>query len=102
VLSRRSSGKEPPPPPKHRDRGGSRGSGDVVSAQTPHPPLAATTTGAVGDSDREKGLDGVKLTGSEQAGASAAGDILADLSALQREVDALRGVYEAGEGERRE
>jgi hypothetical protein len=44
----------------------------------------------------------VKLTGSEQAGASAAGDILADLSALQREVDALRGVYEAGEGERRE
>ncbi|KAK4157716.1 hypothetical protein C8A00DRAFT_29400 [Chaetomidium leptoderma] len=83
-LSRRSSGsrgKEPPPPPKHhpsRDRGGSRGSVDGAGHPLPLPPLStasvtATATAAINEE------------------VSAAGDILADLSALQREVDALRG-----------
>ncbi|KAH6623538.1 hypothetical protein F5144DRAFT_365138 [Chaetomium tenue] len=70
LLPRRSSGgsragKEPPPPPtRNRDRGGSRGSVDGGG-----------------------GGGGVGGPGE----LSHAGDILADLDALQREVDALRG-----------
>jgi uncharacterized protein involved in exopolysaccharide biosynthesis len=39
-------------------------------------------------------LETVEDVAGLETSASAAGDILADLSALQREVDALRGVYQ--------
>jgi hypothetical protein len=88
AVSRRSSGREPPPPPRHRDardKGGRGGGLDGAGA----PPASV---GGGGD-----GVAGGLAAGGEEA-ASHAGDILADLSALQREVDALRGVVEGGGG----
>ncbi|KAK4042991.1 hypothetical protein C8A01DRAFT_44060 [Parachaetomium inaequale] len=74
----------PPPPTRLRDRGGSRGSVEGGGA-------SATTTVPGG-----LGVDAVaRGPGSGAAEAeSHAGDILADLDALQREVDALRGQVE--------
>ncbi|KAL2194896.1 hypothetical protein P885DRAFT_62588 [Corynascus similis CBS 632.67] len=87
-LMRRSSaggnkGKEPPPPPtRNRDRGNSRGSLEGAAA-VPAPGGQETTPNLSGSVD--SGTAGVE---------SHAGDILADLNALQREVDALRGQVE--------
>ncbi|KAK3290712.1 uncharacterized protein B0H64DRAFT_54679 [Chaetomium fimeti] len=96
VLPRRSSGggnragKEPPPPPtRHRDRGSSHGSADGGGG------------GGGGGGDRG-GLGGTGGGGGGAVGdrgglgdpgdaSHGVGDILADLDALQREVDALRG-----------
>ncbi|KAL2171465.1 hypothetical protein VTG60DRAFT_2873 [Thermothelomyces hinnuleus] len=88
-LTRRSSGsgnrgKEPPPPPtRHRDRGNSRGSVESAAA----PSGWAGSQQAVPDAERsvDSGPAGME---------SHAGEILADLNALQREVDALRGQVE--------
>ncbi|KAK0713056.1 hypothetical protein B0T26DRAFT_353572 [Lasiosphaeria miniovina] len=98
----------PPPPP--RARGSSRSSVDgqlaysshvTVSAPPPLPPAARRTSV---DSVRilsetlaeEPGLEGGEEYGlqREVQDATAVNDILADLTALQREVDALRGEYE--------
>ncbi|KAH6847350.1 hypothetical protein B0I37DRAFT_445615 [Chaetomium sp. MPI-CAGE-AT-0009] len=73
VPRRSSGGKEPPPPPtRHRGRGSSHGSADGGG-------------GGNGDAAADRGGLG------DPGEASHAGDILADLDALQREVDALRG-----------
>ncbi|KAL2176678.1 uncharacterized protein P884DRAFT_260733 [Thermothelomyces heterothallicus CBS 202.75] len=88
-LTRRSSGsgnrgKEPPPPPaRHRDRGNSRGSVESAAAASGWAESQQPVPGA------ERSVD------SDPAGMeSHAGEILADLNALQREVDALRGQVE--------
>ncbi|KAK3346729.1 hypothetical protein B0T25DRAFT_286508 [Lasiosphaeria hispida] len=99
VTSRRPSrGKEaiplaPPPPPPSRQRGSSKGSMDGAG--------------------RKGSIDGVRILGvsetlAEEPGpvigesaedVSAAKDILADLTALQREVDALRGLVQQPDAE---
>ncbi|AEO59932.1 hypothetical protein MYCTH_2308630 [Thermothelomyces thermophilus ATCC 42464] len=89
-LTRRSSGsgnrgKEPPPPPtRHRDRGNSRGSSVEGAAAASG---WAESQQPVPDAERsvDSGPAGME---------SHAGEILADLNALQREVDALRGQVE--------
>ncbi|KAK4143061.1 uncharacterized protein C8A04DRAFT_12680 [Dichotomopilus funicola] len=74
-----SKGKEPPPPPRHRDRGNSRASADD-----------GRSNAATGAELQPVGL-GLNLGEATVEQESHAGDILADLDALQREVDALRG-----------
>ena len=86
----------PPPPPPPRGRGGSRGSQDG-------PPGISRRQS--GDSVRLLGTSVVEEPVAEEDEAPHAGgpeqpakaeDILADLDALRREVDALRGKF--GEG----
>ncbi|SPQ24714.1 a8b2b81a-7c81-485c-8e8e-6a837fb4fd20 [Thermothielavioides terrestris] len=119
-AGRAKDGPTPPPPPRHRVS--SRGSvdGPALAAGAGAAATAATATaagggggggssgsGSGGTSETQTGVNlaavaengGVDVGGpnpEEQAMASesAAGHILADLSALQREVDALRGRYE--------
>ncbi|KAK3305764.1 uncharacterized protein B0T15DRAFT_208977 [Chaetomium strumarium] len=90
-LSRRSSrGKEgptPPPPPRHR--GSSRASLEGGAAAG----VAAPETGSMQNAAAVAG-NGFLDSGGTATAASATVDILADLTALQREVDALRGQYE--------
>ncbi|KAG7293816.1 hypothetical protein NEMBOFW57_003873 [Staphylotrichum longicolle] len=99
ALARKSSittsggkGKEqPPPPPRPRNRGNSGASIDApVPVPVPLVPAVVGHSGAAGAPEKAEDLAGLETS----ASASAAGDILADLSALQREVDALRGVYQ--------
>lgn len=112
AVSRRITphGHSQPPPPPRRQRGSSRGSTEG--------PLGTTTVGAtlgvpttphaVGSESvrqtRNRSLPAAEEVEEDQeqqrvpgadgdAGRSAAHDILADLDALQREVDALRGQY---------
>ncbi|OIW26553.1 hypothetical protein CONLIGDRAFT_479624 [Coniochaeta ligniaria NRRL 30616] len=74
------SGAPPPPPPPKRSRAGSgRDRGALLGGpvtEEPEPP-PSTDSGSAGPTEEKS-----------------AGDILADLSALQREVDALRGKFE--------
>lgn len=80
-----------PPPPPPRQRGSSKGNVDAV----------AMGMGRKGSSDGARILEGtlaeeptsVTPAVSEQS-EGATSDILADLTALQREVDALRGKVE--------
>ncbi|KAK3321615.1 hypothetical protein B0H66DRAFT_530986 [Apodospora peruviana] len=98
----------PPPPPPSRQRGGSKGSMDGSSGGGGG--TAAASTVVV---PKRTSVDSVRIleqTLAEEPGgladdpaptaaleaATAANDILADLTALQREVDALRGRYEKG------
>ncbi|KAI9772088.1 MAG: hypothetical protein M1840_001376 [Geoglossum simile] len=91
-----STAMAPPPPPPPRQRGSSRSSLDN--------PLSSLTLGRTSgeiwplggeNTKRESGISLGRapsaVGGSEEFGAK---DILADLSALQREVDELRGRYE--------
>ncbi|KAK0625310.1 hypothetical protein B0T17DRAFT_508309 [Bombardia bombarda] len=95
----------PPPPPPPRLRGSSRGSMDG--------PLSTAVRRTSADSVRILGgpvveepvgtIAGTGGTGQAeeevvQDASGAASDILANLDKLQREVDALRGVYEKGDG----
>jgi hypothetical protein len=80
-----SMGPPPPPPPK-RSRGGSRGSTDGVLVRRTSVDSVRVLGGAVAEI--------VEEPASTSEDTSAANDILADLDALQREVDALRGQYE--------
>lgn len=101
ALARKSSittsggkGKEqPPPPPRPRNRGNSGASIDApvpVPMPVPSVPAVVGQSGAAGPPEKAEDLAGLETL----ASASAAGDILADLSALQREVDALKRVYQ--------
>ncbi|KAL2023750.1 hypothetical protein VTK56DRAFT_1464 [Thermocarpiscus australiensis] len=119
VVSRKETrGKEgsaeaaPPPPPRHR--GSSRGSVDgqpVVScgASAPETITQSSSAPTVSNSDLDsrgststsmhvgesRDEEAAHAASSEAGGSgSAAVDILADLSLLQKEVDALRGRYE--------
>ncbi|KAK4242893.1 hypothetical protein C8A03DRAFT_10988 [Achaetomium macrosporum] len=104
-LSRRSSrGKEgptPPPPPRHR--GSSRASLEGVGTAGVATLEVAPTHNAAAvarNGDLESGGTATVMASEEPPAPSAAVDILADLTALQREVDALRGQYEkAGAGQ---
>ncbi|OAA65269.1 hypothetical protein SPI_02056 [Niveomyces insectorum RCEF 264] len=117
AISRRVGQPHLPPPPPPRQRGSSRGSIDVPEGG------ASTTTAASAaaavDASRRRSSDCMRRLGTEeptlaeeneereQTGAAeyaggalgidasgpSANDILADLNALQREVDALRGQY---------
>ncbi|EPE05167.1 hypothetical protein F503_03772 [Ophiostoma piceae UAMH 11346] len=80
-----SSAAHHPPPPPPRQRGSSRGSMDGPGAlpATPRQVSGEGVRRVVGTAEEEKTEDGP----------SAATDILADLDALQREVDALRGQF---------
>jgi hypothetical protein len=81
--SRGKEGPTPPPPP--RRRGSSRASLESVGA-------VGVATPEMGPRQNNAVVAGNGLM--DSGGTSAAGDILADLTALQREVDALRGHYE--------
>ncbi|KAK1766425.1 hypothetical protein QBC33DRAFT_541014 [Phialemonium atrogriseum] len=92
----------PPPPPPKRSRGGSRDGADGPGRRTSVDGVRVLGGAVV----EEPGVEVVREEGEagaeEAADHSAANDILADLDALQREVDALRGRYEqpgAGGGE---
>ncbi|KAM7185279.1 hypothetical protein V8F33_012508 [Rhypophila sp. PSN 637] len=94
----------PPPPPPSRQRGGSKGSLDgsavnnglagrsSIDGVRVLPGILAEEPGLVADggSTALGGIDNGTGTGTGMS----ANDILADLTALQREVDALRGRYE--------
>ncbi|KIX00937.1 uncharacterized protein Z518_10002 [Rhinocladiella mackenziei CBS 650.93] len=73
-LKRMSQGPPPPVPPPRRGRGSSRS-----SVETQRPPMAALGMSEPGGSDPNVGRSGTD-----------ARDILADLAALQKEVDAAR------------
>ncbi|KAL2151307.1 hypothetical protein VTH82DRAFT_6405 [Thermothelomyces myriococcoides] len=111
-LVRRSSGsrgKEPPPPPtRHRDRGNSRASVESASATSAVVAAAAAAAAASGSGSGSAGSQQV-VPEAERSAAdgplgpagmteSHVGDLLADLNALQREVDALRGKVEKKAG----
>lgn len=94
AISRRVAGPlQPPPPPPPRQRGSSKGSIDGVAVST----RKVSTDGArihEGKLAEEPAVTPVSAEPVEQT--STAPDILADLTALQREVDALRGKVEKG------
>jgi hypothetical protein len=86
----------PPPPPPPRQRGSSRSSLDnPLSSITPGRTSGEFWPSGGENTKRESGASlgptPSAVGGSEEFGAK---DILADLSALQREVDELRGRYE--------
>ncbi|KAI1372187.1 hypothetical protein F4677DRAFT_433247 [Hypoxylon crocopeplum] len=89
VTRRMSKEKEgaapPPPPPPPRQRGSSR-----ASVETPAP-IAEMARNVSGEARKEPSTS---TAGENVQGA----EILADLNALQREVDALRGRYEKADG----
>lgn len=86
ATSKRLSAQMPPPPPP-RLRGSSKGSVDGSAMGTPGG--SRILGGALAE---EPAVDVTVATGDS----SAANDILADLTALQREVDLLRGRVEKG------
>lgn len=104
-----SSGPTPPPPPA-RHRGGSRGSrssADWSGVQSRRASVGSVLQvpvggGAVGDAGEEPGEEPepvpLESIVSADSSHSAAHDILADLDALQREVDALRAQHEGAPG----
>ncbi|KAM7220721.1 hypothetical protein V8F06_003957 [Rhypophila decipiens] len=105
--SHSSSMAPPPPPPPSRQRGGSKGSLDGSAANNGlaagrssmdgvHvlPGTLAEEPGLVADGGSSTALGGGIDNGTGTG--MSANDILADLTALQREVDALRGRYEKG------
>ncbi|KAI9816603.1 MAG: hypothetical protein M1827_001736 [Pycnora praestabilis] len=90
----------PPPPPPPRQRGSSRSSVESnrpIFSQAPNP---TRTSGELRRTSTESqrrpsgASPGRALGSAEDRNEPAANDILADLSALQREVDELRGKYE--------
>lgn len=82
-LSRPPSGYGiPPPPPPRRGRGSSRSS---VDAQRPVGLTSTDTTIMSGETGSASGENSQNVTGTTKSN-----DILADLAALQREVDSLR------------
>jgi hypothetical protein len=97
----------PPPPPPPRQRGSSRGSMDGAGPPGLGPRKASVdsvrlaSSGSMGAMNTEAGITVVTEEPAEteaellqrQRGESAADEILADLTALQREVDALRGQF---------
>ncbi|KAL9106054.1 MAG: hypothetical protein Q9227_008897 [Pyrenula ochraceoflavens] len=80
----------PPPPPPRKLRGSSRSSFDTTRASIPSP-LEETTLTAAG---RRPSAE----TDRSVSGSSQANDILADLAALQREVDDLRNSHQTRKG----
>lgn len=94
-ASRRApSGKEnqnfmPPPPPPPRQRGSSKGSMDAPGPISRTSLDGAKPLSPLGAESRDLGLSAEPSSYTEGKGA----DILADLDALQREVDALRGKF---------
>ncbi|KAK0649465.1 hypothetical protein B0T16DRAFT_428218 [Cercophora newfieldiana] len=91
ATSRRVGTPLPPPPPPPRQRGSSKGSVDGSG-------LAARKTSIDGVRiSEEKLVEEPALVAVPVEKISAAPGILADLTALQREVDALRGKVEKGE-----
>ncbi len=97
LVPRRESGNSvapPQPPPPPRRRGSSR-----ASLDGPGSGLGSTRLDVVVDGHGPTDIGGlVEEPVQEPETASAAVDILADLGALQREIDALRGKYETGGG----
>lgn len=110
ITSRRVPGTTaPPPPPPSRQRGSSKGSMDgSAAANNSNPNVRSSVdsvrilpgtlaeepdSGLAGNHD-SPGLETASSAGSGNGVPSSANDILADLTALQREVDALRGQYE--------
>ncbi|KAI9843576.1 MAG: hypothetical protein M1837_006253 [Sclerophora amabilis] len=88
----------PPPPPPRRHRGSSRSSLEQ-SSSSPAPQAHGTSREfehTAGDSSRRSGTF-TRTSLSEEPSSTAEAesfDVMADLSALQREVDELRGKYE--------
>ncbi|OTB10366.1 hypothetical protein K445DRAFT_27699 [Daldinia sp. EC12] len=76
----------PPPPPPPRQRGSSR-------ASVEHPSVLAESTGNTGGDAQKEATVSTKATGETVTDAKQGAEILADLDALQREVDALMGRY---------
>ena len=105
----------PPPPPPSRQRGSSKGSIQSIESPSPPPPLLAGSGSRVGGARDISGGGNSSRSGSFDLKAAGAGpgalvdepgpavgeptpatqDLLADLTRLQREVDALRGKYES-------
>ncbi|CAK7270012.1 hypothetical protein SEPCBS119000_003866 [Sporothrix epigloea] len=101
AIPRRIGGSQmapPPPPPPTRHRGSSRGSMDTPAHLASLLPNASPTSRQV--SSESVPLSTASTPPSEKGGSVAensemASNILADLDALQREVDALRGQFKA-------
>jgi hypothetical protein len=85
----------PPPPPPPRQRASSRTSmeGPVLSSESSRRTSSDYFRKSI-DSTREENMASQSDHGGLAEGSSGAINILADLTALQREVDALRGQYE--------
>ncbi|PHH91158.1 hypothetical protein CDD83_1492 [Cordyceps sp. RAO-2017] len=88
--SRARDGAAPPPPPP-RQRGGSSGSLDVLPRRTASASSTHSNRGQRPPLTRHDDEPGQAGGDDETAEPGKGGDILADLDALQREVDALRG-----------
>ena len=88
-------GSAPPPPPPPRQQASSRTSmeGPVLSSGSSRRASSDYYRRSI-DSTREESFAPQANHGVLSEGNSGANDILADLTALQREVDALRGQYE--------
>jgi hypothetical protein len=97
----------PPPPPRQRNRGGSRSSVEAAQAGPRRTSVDAPRSFADGVAEEaeaspqeQQKVDGV-YTGhafsvqgvGQEAGKSLATDILADLDALKKEVEAARGQF---------
>jgi hypothetical protein len=94
MTSKRASTGPPPPPPPPRQRASSRTSmeGPVLSSGSSRRASSDYYRRSI-DSTREESFASQADHGGLSEGSSGANDILADLTALQREVDALRGQY---------
>ncbi|KAH0543288.1 hypothetical protein FGG08_002351 [Glutinoglossum americanum] len=86
----------PPPPPPPRQRGSSRSSLDNPMSSLPPGRTSGEFWSSSGESaSRESGASLGRAPGvTDETNEFKAKDILADLSALQKEVDELRGKYE--------
>ncbi|KAI1464829.1 uncharacterized protein F4812DRAFT_462155 [Daldinia caldariorum] len=86
-VSREKDGGVPPPPPPPRQRGSSR-------ASVENPAVLAESTGNTsGDTQKEATITQANAEAVAVADTKQGAEILADLDALQREVDALMGRY---------
>lgn len=94
-LTNKRGSTAPPPPPPPRQRASSRTSmeGPVLSSGSSRRASSDYYRRSI-DSTREDSFTPQTDHGRLSEGNSGANDILADLTALQREVDALRGQYE--------
>ncbi|KAL7619688.1 hypothetical protein AAE478_010230 [Parahypoxylon ruwenzoriense] len=87
VSREKEGGVAPPPPPPPRQRGSSRAS--VENTASSGTEGARSGSDEVQRNEKEPTISSTQITGNDKQGA----EILADLNALQREVDALMGRY---------
>lgn len=93
TSKRASTGPPPPPPPRQRASSRTSMEGPVLSSGSSRRASSDYYRRSI-DSTREESLASQADQGGLSEGSSGANNILADLTALQREVDALRGQYE--------